>query len=188
MTKKIIQEAKICAITLLNAKKVNEYQWIGASNGSLDGNLFMIYVVFDGDTEDYYLQTASTKIQHFSINDYDWPLDAGLSSLAKLISSKIKVSIEDAEKCIFAARALIEDEADEIDEMEFVYTLDNELGDINPSKFFSGESEVINRVWMGIGMNQNADKVELDLSTGLLDFDREALDDIRICAWSRFNV
>jgi len=52
----------------------------------------------------------------------------------------------------------------------------------------AGESEVINRVWMGIGMNQNADKVELDLSTGLLDFDREALDDIRICAWSRFNV
>ena len=72
--------------------------------------------------------------------------------------------------------------------MEFVYTLDNELGDINPTKFFSGESEVINRVWIGIGMNQNADKVELDLSTGLLDFDREALDDIRICAWSRFNV
>ena len=69
----------------------------------------MIYVVFDGDTEDYYLQTASTKIQYFSVNEHDWPLDAGLSSLAKLISSKIKVSIEDAEKCIFAARALIEE-------------------------------------------------------------------------------
>jgi hypothetical protein len=31
-------------------------------------------------------------------------------------------------------------------------------------------------------MNESSDKVDLDLSTGSLNFDRQALDDIRICA------
>ena len=62
---------------------------------------------------------------------------------------------------------------------------DNELGEGNPSKFFEDKSEVINRIW--IGMNESSDKVDLDLSTRSLNFDREALDDIRICAWSKFG-
>ena len=51
---------------------------------------------------------------------------------------------------------------------------DNELGEINPSKFFEDKSEVINRIWIGIGMNKSSDKVDLDLSTRSLNFDREA--------------
>ena len=54
--------------------------------------------------------------------------------------------------------------------------------EINPSKFFADKGEVINRIWIGIGMNESSDKVDLDLSTGSLNFDRQALDDIRICA------
>ena len=104
------------------------------------------------------------------------------------MSSKIGISSKDAEKSIFAARALFEDEAHEINRMDFEHTFDNELGEINPSKFFADKTEVINRIWVGIGMNENSDKVDLDLSTGALNFDREALDDIRICAWSKFNV
>ena len=65
---------------------------------------------------------------------------------------------------------------------------DNELSEINPSKFFEDKSEVINRIWIGIGMNESSDKVDLDLSTRSLNFDREALDDIRICAWSKFGT
>ena len=74
--------------------------------------------------------------------------------------------------------------------MDFEHTFDNELGEINPSKFFSDKSEVLNRIWIGIGigMNESSDKIDLDLSTGSLNFDREALDDIRICAWSNFKV
>ena len=45
----------------------------------------------------------------------------------------------------------------------------------------------INRIWIGIGMNESSDKVDLDLSTRSLNFDREALDDIRICVWSKFG-
>ena len=67
-------------------------------------------------------------------------------------------------------------------------TYDNDYGNINPSKFFSNKSEILNRVWIGIGMNHTNDKVKLDLSSGTLDFDREALDDNRICAWSKFKV
>ena len=61
-----------------------------------------------------------------------------------------------------------------------IYTVDKELGEINPSKFFANKSDFINRIW--IGMNESSDKVDLDLSTGSLNFDRQALDDIRICA------
>ena len=50
------------------------------------------------------------------------------------------------------------------------------------------QTDRLNRIWIGIGMNESSDKVNLDLSTGSLNFDREALDDIRICAWSKFNV
>tara|TARA_Y100000385_G_C12631862_1_gene441633 strand:+ start:274 stop:390 length:117 start_codon:yes stop_codon:yes gene_type:complete len=32
----------------------------------------------------------------------------------------------------------------------------------------------INRIWIGIGMNESSDKVDLDLSTGTLNFDRQA--------------
>jgi len=33
MSRKTIEKAQICAITLQNAKQVNEYQWIGAGTG-----------------------------------------------------------------------------------------------------------------------------------------------------------
>ena len=188
MTKKNIKETEVSAITLLNATKVNEYQWISASNGSLEGNSILILVIFDRDTEDYYLHTDDTKIKYFSVNEHDWPLDEGLNSLTELISSKINITKEDAEKCVFAARALIEDEADEIDEMDFQHTFDNELGDINPKNYFSNENEVINRVWMNISKTQEDIETELNLSTGLLEFDREALEDVQICAWSNFKV
>ena len=147
----------------MNATNVNEYQWISASNGSLGGNSILILVIFDRDTEDYYLHTDDTKIKYFSVNEHDWPLDEGLNSLTELISSKINITKEDAEKCVFAARALIEDEADEIDEMDFQHTFDNELGDINPKNYFSNENEVINRVWMNISKTQEDIETELNL-------------------------
>ena len=62
------------------------------------------------------------------------------------------------------------------------------VGEINQSNFFSDKGDVIDRIWIGIGMNESSEKVDLDLSTGSLNYDREALDDIRICAWSKFNV
>lgn len=188
MSEKIIQNAEVCSITLLNAKKVNEYNWISASNGSLDGESIIIFVVFDRDTEDYYLHTNNSKVEYFSINQYNWPLDEGLNSFAKLIASKIRVSNVICEKCIFAARALIEDEADDIDEMEFEYTFDNELGDINPEIYFSDKDEVLDRVWMNISKTKKDIKVKLDASSGSLKFDREALDDIKVCAWSKFRL
>lgn len=188
MAEKIIRNAEVCAITLLNAKKVNDYEWISASNGSLDGDSIIIFVVFDRDTEDYYLRTDNSKVKYFSINQYSWPLDDGLNSFAQLIGSKIKVSNVICEKCILAARALIEDEADDIDEMEFEHTFDTDLGDINPKKYFSDKKEVLNRVWMNISKTKKDIKVEVDVSSGSLKFDREALDDIKICGWSKFRL
>tara|TARA_B100002052_G_C15821653_1_gene570827 strand:- start:697 stop:1263 length:567 start_codon:yes stop_codon:yes gene_type:complete len=186
MAKKNIEQAQICAITFQNAQEVNEYQWIGAGTGSLGGNSILIYMIFDRDTEDYYLNINNSQIKHFPVGEYDRTLDARQTGLAKTISSKIGISTSDAEKSIFAARALFEDEAHEINRMDFEHTYDNELGEINPSKFFTDKSEVINRIWIGIGMNERSDKIEIDLSTGSLNFDREALDEIRICAWSKF--
>lgn len=188
MTRKTIEKAQICAITLQNVKQVNEYKWIGAGTGSLSGNSILIHIIFDRDTEDYYLNINNSQTKHFLVGEYDRTLDARQTGLAKIISSKIGISASDAEKSIFAARALFEDEAHEINKMDFEHTFDNELGEINPSKFFSDKSEVLNRIWIGIGMNESSDKIDLDLSTGSLNFDREALDDKRICAWSKFNV
>ena len=188
MKNKTIKEAQVCAITFLNAKNVNEYKWISASNGSLDGEEFVIFAIFDRDTEDYYLYSDKTKIFHFLTKDHDWPLDAGLNSFNTLISSNLKISTENAEKCIFAARALIEDEAEEIDEMEFEHTFDNELGDINPEKYFSDKREVVNRIWMNISKSEEDVKVLIDFSNGLVEFDSEALDDLKICCWSKFNL
>jgi len=188
MAKKIIDQAQICALTFQNAKEVNDDKWIGAGTGSLGGNSIVIYMIFDRDTEDYYLKISNSQIKHFPVGEYDRTLDARQTGLAKTISSKIGISSKDAEKSIFAARALFEDEAHEINRMDFEHTFDNELGEINPSKFFADKSEVINRIWIGIGMNESSDKVDLDLSTGSLNFDKEALDDIRICAWSKFET
>ena len=190
MTKRTIEKAQICAITLQNAKQVNEpdRQWIGAGAGSLSGDSILIHMIFDRDTEDYYLNINNSQTQHFLVGKYDRTLDARQTGLAKIISSKIGISSNDAEKSIFAARALFEDEAHEINKMDFEHTFDNELGEINQSNFFSDKGDVIDRIWIGIGMNESSEKVDLDLSTGSLNYDREALDDIRICAWSKFNV
>ena len=149
---------------------------------------FVIFTILDRDTEDYYLYSDKTEILHFSTKDHDWPFDAGLNNLNALISSKLKISSENAQKCIFAARALIENEAEEIDEMEFEHTFDNELGDINPEKYFSDKREVVNRIWMNISKSEEDVKVVLDFSNELVEFDTEALDDLKICCWSKFNL
>ena len=192
MTKKIIENAQIYSITLVNAKKISDHNWetnsVSASNGSLADKDILITVILDRDTEDYYLKINNSKIEYVSVDKYYEILDASEVNLAKQISSKIGISLNDSNKSIFAARAIFTDEASDIDKMEFEYTYDNDYGNINPSKFFSNKSEILNRVWIGIGMNHTSDKVKLDLSSGTLDFDREALDENRICAWSKFKV
>ena len=71
MSRKTIEKAQICAITLQNAKQVNEYQWIGAGTGSLSGNSILIHIIFDRDTEDYYLNINNSQTKHFSVGEYD---------------------------------------------------------------------------------------------------------------------
>ena len=106
MAKKTIEQAQICAITFQNAKEVNDEQWIGAGTGSLGGNSILIYMIFDRDTEDYYLKISNSQIKHFPVGEYDRTLDARQTGLATTMSSKIGISAKDAEKSVFAARAL----------------------------------------------------------------------------------
>ena len=107
-------------------------------------------MIFDRDTEDYYLKISNSQIKHFPVGEYDRTLDARQTGLATTMSSKIGISAKDAEKSVFAARALFEDEAHEINRMDFGHTFDNELGEINPSKFFADKNKFIKKIGLAL--------------------------------------
>ena len=178
----------VTAVTVQNVSSIDDLGWLSPASGQMNGPMANFYLVFDADTEDFYLCKEGQGIWRAESEKYSWEAARYvLENIREDIKSCLNLDDQHVDALFFYLQANVQDEAEDIDESEYTHQWipSDDAGEIDATDHFSSESEAANRIWVSTSQNLNYIDVGLSYQDSSLDFDSDSLEEKEVVSWTK---
>ena len=181
----------VTAVTVQNVLSIDDLGWLTPASGQMTGPMITFYVIFDADTEDFYLCKEGQGIWFAGCEQYSWEAARYvLENIRDDVKGCLNVTDQHVDALFFYLQANVEDEAEDIDESEYTHQWipTDAAGEIDAAVHFSTESEAANRIWVSTAQNLNYINVCLRWQDLSLDFDSDSLEEKEVVSWTKHQL